>query len=540
MAAKSKESRNVNVILKNENQHSEDEVVVSLSAIFRKLKRYFLVWFLVSVIIGGLIVGLSIFFSTTSSTPVRALVSFNYDGIEKGKNPDGSDFDPNTLKNPTVIEAALVDCNMDLELLESIRKGIQIDGIVPEDTIDRLTAYSKVFENATNGMPSAQAILDESWFSTQYRISFNFRDVDISRSDAVQILNSILEQYKQYFYKNFGFNEPLGSSLGALNYNDYDYAQAVDMFNDSLSKLRRYVNGLANDDSTRFRSNVTGYTFADLRDTISTVQDLDLDLISSYITVNNVTKNKERVQAYYEYRIENLNRLKIQYQEELESIEASISSYIKDDIYIFGENVNTQSTTASAQYDKMISQKISKQSDLSHTTQQIEFYNQRLNALRRTTVGSQDKQKYVEEDLKELNEKVQKLTELVKETADDYYQNVSLSNAYSILVPASSDVKTTVKNGIADAFLPVVGLEVVLLMGYLGYCFVQSMIEETRKKRLARAGVSADADSTDEDEHDGEDEENSGSKEKESGSSDDEKDDKKEKNNDKEKDSGKK
>ena len=535
MAEKSKESQNVNIFLKNEEHHDKDEVVVSVSALFRKLKKYFLVWFLVSVIVGGLIVGLSIFFSTTSSTPVRALVSFNYDGIEKGKNPDGTDFDANSLKNPTVIEAALRDCNMDLDLLESVRTGIQIDGIVPENTINRLTAYSKVFENATNGMPAAQAILDESWFSTQYKISFNFKEVDISRSDAVQLLNSMLDQYKLYFFKLYGYNEPLGSALGALNYEDYDYAEAVDMFSDSLAKLRRYINSLATDDTTRFRSSVTGYTFADLRDTINTVSDLDLDLISSYITVNNVTKDKDRVEAYYEYRIENLGRKKIEYQEKLESLEASIASYVKDDVYIFNDSYNTQSTTASAQYDKMISQKISTQCDLSHTTQQIEYYNQRLTALRRTIVGSTDKKQKVEEDLKKLNERVKKLTELVKETADDYYENIALSNAYSILVPASSDVKTTVKNGISDALLPVIGLELVLLMSYLGYCFFKSIIEETKKKRLAAqsdangGSVSGDddADETSDSEEKDSKEEKDGKEEKKDAEKSDSKDKKK-------------
>lgn len=494
MAENKTEERNVNVILKND-EHHEDEVVISLSAVFRKLKKYFMVWFLVSVIVGGLITGLSIFFTTTSSMPVRALVSFNYDGIEKGKSPDGTDFDPNSLKNPVVIEAALTACGMDLEILEDVRNGIEVDGVVPEDTISRLTAYHNVFENATNGMPAAQAILDESWFSTQYIIEFTFRETDLKRSEAVQLLNAILNEYKNYFFKNYGYNEPLGSALGALKYEDYDYAEAIDMFSDSLTKLRRYVNNLATDDTTRFRSSVTGYTFADLRDTINTVSDLDLDLISSYITVNNVTKDKERVQAYYEYRIEHLNRSKKEYEEKLASLEASIDSYVKDDIYIFGngnDDINTQTTMASEQYDKMITQKISTQTDLSHTKQMIEYYNQRLTALRRTTVGSTDKKKKVEEDLKKLNEKVLNLTELVKETADDYYRNVSLANAYSILVPPSNDVKTTVKTGIKTALLPVVGLELVILMVYLGFSFFKAMAEETRKKRLAKQGVTKD------------------------------------------------
>ena len=125
-------TRNVNLIVKNEDERKE-EVVISLAAIFRKLKKYLLAWFMVAVIVGGIVGGVSIFFSTTSSTPVRALVSFTHDGIEKGKNPDGSVFDPNSMKNPLVLERAISACNMDPQLLEVVRSDIEIEGIVPED-----------------------------------------------------------------------------------------------------------------------------------------------------------------------------------------------------------------------------------------------------------------------------------------------------------------------------------------------------------------------------------------------------------------------
>ena len=77
-------TRNVNLIVKNEDERKE-EVVISLAAIFRKLKKYLLAWFMVAVIVGGIVGGVSIFFSTTSSTPVRALVSFTHNGTHRGR-----------------------------------------------------------------------------------------------------------------------------------------------------------------------------------------------------------------------------------------------------------------------------------------------------------------------------------------------------------------------------------------------------------------------------------------------------------------------
>ena len=486
--------QNVNLIVKQEDHSNEEEVVISISAIFRKLKKYFMVWLMVAVIIGGLIAGVSVFFNTTSSAPVHAVVSFNYDGIEKGKNPDGTDFDWNTLKSPQIIEDALTTCGLELDLLESVRRGIRIEGKVPEDSYQRMNTYRNIYENATNGqLAAAQAMLDVSWFSTQYNLTFNYKESGLTRSQAVDVLNAMLDAYRDFFFKQFGYNEAMGNALSSMDYKDYDYAQAVDMFRTTLQELSRYVNNLSTDDTTRFRSTVTGCTFADLKSSISTLQTLDLDLISSYLNVNNISKDKDRLQTYYEYRIQNLERQKKTDEEILKAIESAFDSYEKDQIIIFSDNnMNTESSIASDEYDKLIAQKISAQKDLSQTKSDIEFYKDRLTSLKKTTIGGTDKTERIEKDLEKLNKKVNQLIQLVNDTADDYYQNVSLASAYSILVPATSDVATTVKSGLSKAMLPLVGIEAVLLMIFLGYSFVTALIEETKKRKAAATAQPAE------------------------------------------------
>ena len=140
------------------------------------------------------------------------------------------------------------------------------------------------------------------------------------------------------------------------------------------------------------------------------MREIDVDQVSSFITQNNVTKDKDRLQAYYEYRIESLGREQTVYEERLASQKESIDQYEKDSIYIFATDVNTQTTTASEQYDKMIAQKLSLQANLSETIQRIEYYNQRLAVLRKTTVGTINKSERVEQDLANIEAKVKKLT----------------------------------------------------------------------------------------------------------------------------------
>lgn len=482
--------QNVNLILKQE-ESTEEEVVVSFSAIIRKLKKYFAVWFLVAVIVGGLIAGVSVFFRTTSITPVHAIVSFTHKGIENGKNPDGTDFDANTLKSPEIIESALRACDRELDLLEPVRRGIEIEGIIPENAYQRMSTYKNIYETASSGqLAAAQAMLDVSWVSTQYNITFKYRDTGLTRSDAVQILNAMLDAYRDYYFERFGYNEAFGNSLATMNYEDYDYAQAVDMFRVELKAMSRYVNSLATDDTTRFRSTDTGYTFADLKEAISSVQTLDLDLISSYLNVNNVSKNKERLQTYYEYRIENLELQQQTDKEALAAVEKAFDSYEKDQVIIFSDSVaNTETTVSSEEYDKLINRRITAQANLSETNQNIAYYKQRLATLKKNASSGTGKAERIEQDLAKLKKKIDELNDIVNRTADDYFRNVSLSDSYNILVPATSEVATTIKSGISKAIVPIFGIEAVLLVAYLAIAFIQALVEETRKRNKLRTAA---------------------------------------------------
>lgn len=496
-------SSSVNVYLQQPEEQKE-EIIISLHTIVQKFSKWFLPWVLASIIIAILIAGVSIFFSTTSSAPVQALIGFNYNGIEKGKNPDGTDFNPYSIKSPQVISKALQSIGMEADddddndnnLLEKVREGIEIVGDIPEDAYDRLTLYKSVYETAGNGQLSAvEKMLETSWNATQFRVKFDYKKVGITRTEAVKILNAILVEYRSYFFEKYGYNEALGESLDAMSYTEYDYAQAVDQFESTLKRMKRYVNNLASDDTARFRSTDTGYTFADLREAISLVQDSDLSRVTSYINANIVTKDKDRLRVYYDYRIENLTLEKSSLQSQLGATEQAIKEYEKDNVYIFGgtDDVNLQTTMSSTQYDNMMQRKLNLSEEIAETTRSIEYYRARQEALKKNTVGSSDKKKVVEQDLEAVNEKISRLIELVNLTANDYYENVSLANAYKIKVPASMEVKTTVVGGIKNALLPLIGVEMLLFAAYITVAFVQTLKHDYLKHNAKKIAAKENA-----------------------------------------------
>lgn len=490
-----KEDRNLNITIKNQ-EDKADEVVVSISTVIKKLKKYLFVWIVVAVFFVVVSFGYAAVTTHVNKPALSALVSFSYSGIEKGLAPDGRKLDVNTIKDPSVISDAMEELDIDKEELESIRQGISFKGIVPQDAAERITKYESFLDsNSGGGIQAVEKILDTTYFPTQYYVYFDYNNTNLTDKEAVSVLNEILNQYETYFYKTYGYNESLGSAVAAIDYKEYDYSEAVDVFSDSLGTLKRYVKQLSNEDKTRFRSAETGYTFDDLYEAIDTVQSIDLDKISSYVSVNNLTKDKDQALAYYEYRIKAMNREQAAYEEELASYDASIASYQKDQIMIFGngtDDTNTQSSIASEQYDKMIQAKNNIASSLANTKQRIEYYKERQEALQNNPVGSNELTEKVETSLESVNTKITNLVELVKATSDDYYKNVTYGNAYTVLVPASSTVSSKLGLVIDNAKTPLVALEAVAFLVFFAVAFIEALVQDNKKRKALKAVKSAE------------------------------------------------
>lgn len=477
------EEKNISLILKQPEDESET-VTISFGSIFRQMKRYLLVWIVLAAVLAMLTTSFVFLFSgriVTSS--ITALVSFNYSGIESGKAPDGSTFDVNKIKSPNVIENALDDVGESSSLSENIRSNISIKGIIPDDALDKISLYQSVYsQGGSAALDAVNSLLAIGYYPSYYVINFDYAAAGITIDDGKKILDRILENYQDYFFRTYGYNEALGSSVVAVDYKDYDYPEAVDVFDSTLDSLKQYVQKLSNDDTTNFRSNETGYTFSDLLTTIDTVKSADLDALSSYITINNITNDKEMLLTYYQYRIEEMERERKVSQSELDSVTNSINEYEKDTLLVFGngngaENGETTYQQASEKYDELINQKIEIQDSVSRCSQRIEYYKDRISAMNENSGTVKVDSEEVEKELSSLYDKIKDLIDVTNKTADEYYETVTFANAYNILVPATGNAPQVTAGGLA---MPILIIEAVLFVVYLGVSFIRAIVLDNR------------------------------------------------------------
>lgn len=489
-----KEERNLNVTIKSDQDSDKDSVVISLSSFGKGLKKYFLTWLIVAVIAFVSVAGIKTISVIRHKTPIEALIGFNYNGIEKGVDPAGHTFDINSVKNVQVISDALVENDVDIEKADAVRNAITFEGVIPADAIDKITTYKSVYENSQNGqLAAAQAMLDVTYYPTQFKVKFDYGSTGLSKSKAIQVFNSILNNYHDYFFEQYGYNQSLGQSLSAVSYTDYDYSEAVDLFRVNLNVLSDYVKTISSTDSSHFRSKstgvaeeegLTGYTFDDISQSIDAMKRIDLARISSYVTVNNVTKDKTATIAYYQYNIDELTRDKNAYTERLANLKTAIDSYKKDTVLVMSgvDGSSQELSQSSEQYDKLVERYDNVATQLANVKQEIGMYTQRKEGLEKGKEGTPEMEQYTDEELAKLNDKINRLIDITRIASEQYYETEEFANAYNVLVPALNSTKDTIKTVAKSSLMPGIIAEALVLVIYIAAAFVFAIKRENGKK----------------------------------------------------------
>lgn len=475
--------KNISVTLK-QNDDENDAFVISMETVFRQLKRTFSIWIVLAIVVGLITSASAILLNKTiSSNTISSLVNFNYSGIETGLDPDGNEFDVNKIKAPNIIETALTNINVPLEYVEPVRRSIEIKAVMQEDAVDTISLYQGIYsDGGAAGLEAVNKLLEVSNYPSYYIVSFDNNAAGLDIETGKKIINEVLDAYQVYFFTTYGYNEALGNSVVAVDYTEYDYPAAVDIFKAMLDDLDSYTKNLQANDTTDFRSNTTGYNFSNIRRNIELIRTADLDTLSSYITINNVTNDHDQLITYYEYKIDELQHEALVLKTTLESITNSIDNYEKDSMLIFGEAGDLEETDysqASEKYDELIEQKVEVQEEYSIVNQQIEYYKSRINTFKNNTAKNKADIEYVEARFSKLYDKINNLIDITTKTSDEFYENVVFANAFNILVPASGD-ETTVQIG--NVLFPVIVAEAAVFVGYVVYLFISAIIYDRKNK----------------------------------------------------------
>lgn len=470
------------IVLQVDNKEDEDSQIDLLNVagqMGKKKKLY--AYCMAAALCIGVLVGLIIIsmqYITGKGSYAQAMVSFQYDGIEEGLDPNGAAFDINKIKSPAVITDALETLGITDVSVEDIRQNIAIEGVIPEDAVERITTIKQMAEEDASNY---EKILDVTYFPSQY-VVYLYKCKGVSGTKTAEILEAILDSYREYFMDTYANTEVLTVTSNLIDYTQYDYAESVDMIESQIDIMLDYVTE-RRDQAPDFRSSATGLSFGDIKKSLETIQSVDLAKLTSYVESHNLTKDQQRQREYYEYKIKKCNMDLSELQVQLSNVQNTIDNYQKDPVVIVSSQESTQEITqADEYYDTLLDNKLTLSKQISEVNTELNETYSLLNAM--NTVNSKNAQSeydYVDSVLSKLAETLSVWVKQIEDTTDEYYNTTLFSNAYKISVPA----KYKAAGGIMDmAVKIVICAAVAVFVVVVIWCIdgLKTEISETRKR----------------------------------------------------------
>ena len=443
-------------------------------------------WLILMIAAGVIICTLSIVSGFTART-ISVTVNFSFDGIESGHDPLGNKFDVNDIRSKSAIKECLEEIGRSDVSVDNVYSAISISGNVPFDVISRITSYTSMYD--TDKVETAKNMKDLTYYPTQYRITIDCdKTKGLKVSESTELLNLLAQNYKKTFFDSYGYKKSIENAIISIDHNDYDYADAVLVFDSNLLSLKKYIEELEKTDEVRFRAENSGFTFSDLVKSIETLRTEDLEMLSSYITLYSVTKDKKDLISKYKFRIEELERSKKQYEQMVEGLSETIDAYQQNTIMVFDRadgDANTSFLQSSDAYAELVDKQVAAQKDAEESAQEINRYQKRIKNLEGSTKkGSEQK---VKDDFDMLSGKLNTLLSNVRDTVNEYYEEVVLKNSYQIISLASDSAMGVLKNSVKNAFYPIVEVFMIITGVYLLWCTVYVLLPAgTTLEKLAQ------------------------------------------------------
>jgi hypothetical protein len=440
-----------------DNASAEIDIINVVSNMAKRKKIYKYV-FAIAICAGLLAGGIKILIGqiTKNDCYAQAVITLQFDGVEDGLDPNGASFDINKLKSPTVIEDALSTLGETEFSSEDIRSNITIEGVIPEDAVERITVIKEMaLDNASN----YEKILDVSYFPSQY-VVYLYQQKGMSAAKTREILNAVLDSYRQYFFDTYANTEVLAVTSNLFDYENYDYTESVDMIESQIGIIQNYV-AERKEQSPDFRASSTGLSFGDIATSLDSIEQVDLANLSSYIENVSLSKDRERLVQYYNYKIKQFNMQLSEAQSNFNTVQDTIDNYEKNPIVIVSSQESTQQITqTSAYYDELVQQKLDISMEMASIKTKLDEATERLEVLGNLeTSNTQDQYDYADKSLESIAGTITDWIELIEETTDEYYSTTLFSNAVKVAVPAQYEA-----SGGLTSILKTMGISVVVMM----------------------------------------------------------------------------
>ena len=381
----------------------------------------------------GLILSGVLFARDHNRTYVTANLSFTFDGAQDGVAPNGYAFDVNEISSETVLTEALINVGMDGRYtFEDLQPNLAVQGVYPEDLVSQMTRYSSVTDAS-----SSQMLTLSEYHPTVFNIVL-YKDFDssISKNDLIELLDSILQSYRNWFAKVYAMGSIDAIQVESIE--DYDYFQQLEMLQFKLQQAAGYSIEMTGKAPTL---QLNGKGFSDMSLLFNTMNNSDLNRLSATMTMNALSKDLDRLQGQYELEIQELESQVAIKTTLMDNLDMLLSVYGKSGIIYLSTSdaLNKVDWVSSTIYDNLVNIRNGVSDEIASLNTQITNYKNKLEELHVGEVAAAKEEK--EEKTEEILTKKDSVKEQEETDVTESYEGL-LSDA------STEQKKELLENGI--------------------------------------------------------------------------------------------
>ena len=364
----------INLVVNNMDE--EDEI--DMGRVFHNMKvnRHFYGAILALCIVIGASVPLLIYQFTKKPLTVFSVVTLNYEVdndeevLEKDPEaparimvkdltaPDGEELDLNQITSSYVLQNALNSLELSQPVtLSNLRSNITITRTLSEESSRQQEIITQMLENKSNDAYQ-QMQNAEFNYTNAFVVSLanGFGDED-SRSKIVlkddelrQLLDSVLVSYNEYLVKTYADKKLPDDAISVVDIEELDIPESVDQLRSAMRDL--YTYGSEKPEEVRnYRSWRTGYSLNDLMEMIRTVQEVDVEYLSSYVYANGIARDRNAVIDNQKFKLLVAQTELNQINENIDAVETLLDNYKNDEILVsVPENDSLQTAQTNTDY----------------------------------------------------------------------------------------------------------------------------------------------------------------------------------------------
>jgi capsular polysaccharide biosynthesis protein len=435
-------------------------------------------WLIMLFVVVGLIASfVYIKYLSDDTGRISTIISYNYNGIEEGLDPNGKNMDVSMIKSPVVLEQVVKALSLDQLGISSddLRLSLNITPIIPGNVTENI---KRLEEQKTGNIEPLQKYV---YYPNRYLITFKMkRKLNVSAVTAQQIVDEVVKQYQQYFYRTYSDMSVLANAIQPVDYSEYDYPEVSKVIHNQLNIFTNFLRTkLSQSDGRNFRSIATGLSFQDILESVSIIKEVDLNRLDSLIGAYNLTKNKEKLIRLYEYRIKTEELNMAQKNDEAALLTDMIQKYQKDKKLVLAAAASMEGAQlldieeTDEYYNTLTDKYVSAGIAAKTSANMIIYYQKEIEKLLNDTVDEVVKAR-AEQDVNEyipvIKERIEHWIDLTNQTVDEYYQINLFNKAITRLSPSQytsnlGDNKMVI--AIAAALALMLGVCIVFIRYYL-------------------------------------------------------------------------